>query len=199
MAQVDKFQDLEETGNALVSFINSSRPEKLMKVRGETQALFEKHMETKKLVTQILKDVAQVEEAAGQRLMDMEAEKNQMEEELQSLEDQLRRCSAKSQITDSELEFLQKELESLKNNEHELEALRSEVDEDTEEVIPSAVYVSQVYYLITKIKWEYDTPPNILKGVHYGADMASPINIDTSNISPSDVSDQLWSFVSTEW
>lgn len=25
-------------------------------------------------------------------------------------------------------------------------------------------YVAQVYYLITKIKWEYDTPPNILKG-----------------------------------
>lgn len=25
-------------------------------------------------------------------------------------------------------------------------------------------YVAQVYYLITKIKWEYDTPANILKG-----------------------------------
>lgn len=25
-------------------------------------------------------------------------------------------------------------------------------------------YVAQVYYIITKIKWEYDTPPNILKG-----------------------------------
>lgn len=35
--------------------------------------------------------------------------------------------------------------------------------------------------------------------VHYGADLATPINIDTSVRSRSDVSNQLWGFVSTEW
>lgn len=35
--------------------------------------------------------------------------------------------------------------------------------------------------------------------VHYGADLATPINIDTSLRSRNDVSDQLWGFVSTEW
>lgn len=25
-------------------------------------------------------------------------------------------------------------------------------------------HVAQLYYLVTKIKWEYDTQPNILKG-----------------------------------
>ncbi|KAF3846860.1 hypothetical protein F7725_003938 [Dissostichus mawsoni] len=135
MAQSHKFQDLEETGDVLVSFINSSQPERLIQVKEGHQALFDKHLE----------------EAAGQRLMDMEEEKNQREEELQILEDQLRK------------------------------------------------YVAQVYYLITKIKWEYDTPPNVLKGVHYGPDLATPINMDTSSLSPCEVSDQLWSFVSTEW
>lgn len=90
--------------------------------------------------------------------------------------------------------------------------------------------MAQVYYLITKIKWEYDTQPNILKGgtaicfgggggrmaarvvsnhlaltlslpaaVHYGADLATPINIDMSLRPQSEISDQLWDFVSTEW
>ncbi|XP_029294062.1 kinetochore protein Spc24 [Cottoperca gobio] len=199
MAQGHKFQDLEETGEVLVAFINSSQPEKMRRVKEEHQALFDQHVETKKIVTQILKDVAQVEESAGQRLLDMEEEKNRREKELESMGDQLRQCTAKSQMTDSELQFLRRELESLSNAEHELESLQTEVDEDTTEVIPSAVYVAQVYYIITKIKWEYDTQPSTLKGVHYGADLATPINIDTSTQSQSDVSDQLWGFVSTEW
>lgn len=55
MAQGHKFQDLEETGEVLVSFINSSQPEKLRQVKDEHQNLFDQHVETKKIVTQILK------------------------------------------------------------------------------------------------------------------------------------------------
>lgn len=55
MAQGHKFQDLEETGEVLVSFINSSQPEKLRRVKDEHQALFNQHIETKKFVTLILK------------------------------------------------------------------------------------------------------------------------------------------------
>lgn len=55
MAQGHKFQDLEETGEALVGFINSSQPEKLREVKLERQALFDAHAETRKIVTQILK------------------------------------------------------------------------------------------------------------------------------------------------
>uniref|UniRef100_A0A3B4UZU9 Kinetochore protein Spc24 n=1 Tax=Seriola dumerili TaxID=41447 RepID=A0A3B4UZU9_SERDU len=193
MAQGHKFQDLEETGEALVALINSSQTEKLRRMKDEHRVLFDQHIETKRILTQILRG------NVGQRLLNMEEEKKQREKELKSLEEQLRQCIAKSQITDSELHFLKGELESLRNTEHELETLQSEVDEDTTEVIPSAVYVAQVYYIITKIKWEYDTPPNILKGVHYGADLATPINIDTSMRSRSDVSDQLWGFVNTDW
>ncbi|KAM3598843.1 uncharacterized protein V6R79_023266 [Siganus canaliculatus] len=207
MAQGHKFQDLKEMGEAFVDFINSSQPEKLRQVKDELQVLFEQQLETKKIVTQMLKDVAQTEESVGQRLLDMEEQKKQKEQELQDVEEQLRQCTAKSQISDSELQnpfrdsrlFLQRELETLRNAEHELQTLQNEVDEDTTEVIPSAVYVARVYYLITKIKWEYDTQPHVLKGVHYGAELATPINIDTSARPRSDVSDQLWDFVSSEW
>ncbi|XP_034046103.1 kinetochore protein Spc24 [Thalassophryne amazonica] len=199
MAQGHKFQDLEESGESLVGFINSSQPEKLRQVKVEHQTLYDKHSETKAVVTQILKDIAQIEACAGQKLLNLEEEKQHKDEELNSLEEQLRQCNAKTQITDSELQFLQRELESLRNTEKELDTLQNEVDEDTTEVIPSAVYVAQLYHVITKIKWEYGTEPHVLKGVHYGAELATPINIDTSQRSRSDVSDQLWAFVNSEW
>ncbi|XP_059204600.1 kinetochore protein Spc24 [Centropristis striata] len=199
MSQDHKLQELGGTGEAVLAIINSAQLTLLRRVKDEHLALFDQHIETKKIMTQILRDVAQTEEGAGQRLLDMEEQQKQRDKELEILDEQLRKCTAKSQMTDSELQFLQSELESLRNTEHELENLQTEVDEDTTEVIPSAVYVAQMYYLITKIKWEYDTQPNTLKGVHYGADLATPINIDTSQRCRSDVSDQLWGFVSTEW
>lgn len=55
MAQCHKFNDLVETAEGLVAFINSSQPEKLRQVKDEHQALFDNHMKTKKIVAQILK------------------------------------------------------------------------------------------------------------------------------------------------
>uniref|UniRef100_A0A3B4UZW6 Kinetochore protein Spc24 n=1 Tax=Seriola dumerili TaxID=41447 RepID=A0A3B4UZW6_SERDU len=189
MAQGHKFQDLEETGEALVALINSSQTEKLRRMKDEHRVLFDQHIETKRILTQILREEAQIEESVGQRLLNMEEEKKQREKELKSLEEQLRQCIAKSQITDSELHFLKGELESLRNTEHELETLQSEVDEDTTEVIPSAVFQFEDVLI---------THEHIIR-MHYGADLATPINIDTSMRSRSDVSDQLWGFVNTDW
>ncbi|XP_028268605.1 kinetochore protein Spc24 isoform X2 [Parambassis ranga] len=169
MAQGHKFQDLEESGETLVAFINSSQPDKLRRVNDEHLTLFEQHTETTKTATQILQELAQIEESASRRLLDKEEEKKQKQTELDDLEEQLKQCTARSQISDSELQLLQRELEHLRCAENDLESLQNEVDEDTTEVIPSAVYVAQVYYLITKIKWEYDTQPNILKGDDTGS------------------------------
>ncbi|XP_026180408.1 kinetochore protein Spc24 [Mastacembelus armatus] len=199
MIQGDKFQEFQEMGKELVAFINSSQTEKLKLIKDEYQALFDKQVETKRIVTQIIKEKAETEKCVAQKLLDMEEENRQRERELQSLEEQLRQYTAKSPIMDSELQFLMGELENLRKTEQELDILQNEVDEDTTEVLPSAVYVARLYHLITKIKWEYDTPPNILKGVHYGPDLATPINIDTSQQSRTDISNKLWGFVSTQW
>ncbi|KAM9780430.1 kinetochore protein Spc24 [Neosynchiropus ocellatus] len=194
-----KFQDLEETGNALVAYINSSQFESLMKVKEEHLLLFDKQAETKNTVAQILQDMAQVEETVAETLLDMEREKEEREEELVRLEKELRQRTAKSQITDSEIQFLQRQLETLRSSEDELEALKNEVYEDTTEVIPSAIYVAKLFYLVTKIKWEYDTEPHVLKGVHHGTELVTPIDFNTSKMSRKEVSDRLWSFISEEW
>ncbi|XP_028310496.1 kinetochore protein Spc24 [Gouania willdenowi] len=199
MAQGHKFQDLEETGEALVGFINSSQLESLSRVKQEHQELFDQQTHTAQTLIHILKDVARIEENVGQTLLDTEKEKKENERQLESLEEQLRRCTAKGQMTDSEIQFLQRELESVRNADHELKTQQNEVDQDTTEIIPSALHVAQLYHKITKIRWEYDTAPNILQAVHYGADLATPISMDSSTQSRADISEQLWGFVSTQW
>lgn len=50
-----KFQDLEETGDTLVALINSAQTETLREIKHEHHVLFDQHIETKKLLTQILR------------------------------------------------------------------------------------------------------------------------------------------------
>lgn len=50
-------------------------------------------------------DVVQIEEDAGQRLLDMEEEKHLRDQELRSLEEQLSQLTAKSQTSDSEIQY----------------------------------------------------------------------------------------------
>ncbi|XP_041718689.1 kinetochore protein Spc24-like [Coregonus clupeaformis] len=200
MSQSNGFQDCMDTGEAMVQILKSSKADdKLRIVREKQQCFFEQHWDTKKTITQMLNDVVQCEDKASKKLLDMEEQKSQVERELDSLEQELQQCTAKSQDMDTELQFLQRELENLRDSEQELQTLQQEVDDDTTEVIPSAIYVAQLYHKVTKIKWEYDTEPHILRGVHYGADLATPINIDTSVRSRCSVSDELWNFVGTEW
>ncbi|KAJ8393538.1 hypothetical protein AAFF_G00060110 [Aldrovandia affinis] len=194
------FQDLEETGEALVCIIKSSKAEHdLRAMRERHQLLFDRHTETKKTTTQLLSDLMQAEKKVGQTLLNLEGQKSEAARELESLEQDLQRSVAKNQTMDAELQFLQRELDSLRDSDREIQALQDEVDEDTTEVIPSAIHLAQLYYKVTKIKWEHDSEPGILKGVHYGKDLATPISVDTTSQSKCAVSDYLWSFVSTDW
>ncbi|KAJ8253992.1 hypothetical protein COCON_G00206040 [Conger conger] len=200
MVSLAGFQDLEETGETLVCIIKSNKGEhNLRGMREGHQRLFECHTNTKRTITQLLSDLTHTEEGVGQKLLALEKQKSERSQELESLEQDLQRSVAKNQTTEAELQFLQRELQSLQDSEREVQNLQDEVDEDTTEVIPSAIYLAQLYYKVTKIKWEHGDEPGILKGVHYGEDLATPINVDTASQSKCAVSDYLWSFVSTDW
>ncbi|XP_067314929.1 kinetochore protein Spc24 isoform X2 [Pseudorasbora parva] len=202
MSQKEEMQDhdLEKSGEALIDFIKSSKAESALQgAREKLQEFFEHHIKTKKTTTELLNDLVHAEEVVSNKLLHLEQQKSQMVQEMERMEQEVQRSLSKSQILDSEQEFLQKELEKLRDGEQEIQTLQQEVDEDTTEVIPSAIYVAQLYYKVTKIKLEVDPEPHILRGVHYGTDVASPINIDTSTRSPCEVSEDLWSLVNTEW
>ncbi|XP_077414131.1 kinetochore protein Spc24 isoform X2 [Vanacampus margaritifer] len=191
---MDKYEEFQESLDTLLDF-SSSQPESLTRMGKEQQAFFNRYMETRGTVAQILKDMVQQEECAAHRLAAMEEKKLLQSKKMESLDEQLRQCTAKNQLSDSELQYLRSEMERLRSPDNELATLQKEVEEDTTEVIPSTIHVVKLYHAITRIKWEYNTKPHILKGAHYGQDLATPIHIDTSVKSQSDIADQLWSLV----
>ncbi|XP_052406690.1 kinetochore protein Spc24 [Carassius gibelio] len=188
-------EDLEKSGEALIEFIESSKAESILRgAREKLQQFFDHHAKTKKTTGELLD-----EEVVGQKLLDLEQRKSHMVQEIERTELEVQRSRSKSQILDSEQEFLLKELERLRDTEQEIQTLQQEVDEDTTEVIPSAIYIAQLYFKVTKIKLEVDTEPHILRGAQYSTDVATSINIDTSTRSPCEISDDLWSLVNTQW
>ncbi|XP_051573210.1 kinetochore protein Spc24-like [Myxocyprinus asiaticus] len=202
MSQNDALNDddLEKSGESLIDFIKSSKAESALQgAREKLQEFFVHHIKTKKTTTEILNSLVHAKEVVSQKLLHLEGQKTQMMQEIERMEQEVQRSLSKSHTLNSEQEFLQRELERLRDAEQEIQTLQQEVDEDTTEVIPSVIYVAQLYFKVTKIKLEVDTEPHILRGVSYGADVVTPINIDTSVRSSCDVSDELWSLVNTEW
>ncbi|XP_078299507.1 kinetochore protein Spc24 isoform X1 [Panthera onca] len=91
------------------------------------------------------------------------------------------------------------ELEELKETEASLKRQEREVDEDTTVTIPSAVYVAQLYRQISKIEWDYECEPGMLKGIHHGPSVAQPVQLDSTQLSKKFISDYLWNLVDTDW
>ncbi|NXX87312.1 SPC24 protein, partial [Urocolius indicus] len=87
----------------------------------------------------------------------------------------------------------------------QLEELREEsrrLDEDMEredDTVPADVYITDLYYKITRIVWDIEAGLSQIRGIHYGPDGAQPIDIDGSHHSRCFISDFLWSLVPTEW
>lgn len=48
--------------------------------------------------------------------------------------------------------------------EEDLQRQERDVDEDNTVTIPSAVYVAQLYHQISKIEWDYECEPGMVKG-----------------------------------
>ncbi|XP_041097998.1 kinetochore protein Spc24 [Polyodon spathula] len=200
MSSLDEgLQALEEVHGALVSIISNDSAETLRKVADKQRLIWEHFDQTEKTASQLVSELLQAEASVAQKLIDAEEEKNRGLRELERLEEELLEAASRNHKLTQEVDFLQKELEALKETEKEMQRLQEEIDEDTTVVIPSAVYKAQLYHKVTKIKWDYGAEPHILRGVHYGADIATPINIDTSQQSETFISNYLWSLVSTEW
>ncbi|KAM6038296.1 kinetochore protein Spc24 [Chlamydotis macqueenii] len=90
----------------------------------------------------------------------------------------------------------ERQLEELREQRRWLE---QDLERGEEEAVPSATYVTQLYYKISRIDWDYEAEPAQIKGIHYGPDIAQPIDIDGSRHSRCFISDYLWSLVPTAW
>nr|XP_031545655.1 kinetochore protein Spc24 [Vicugna pacos] len=159
----------------------------------------ERLLETQDGADQRLREILAAEKEVAQSLLDAKEQAHQGGTELQQLEAELQRASEEDTRLKASLLQLSRELEELKEIEADLERQEREVDEDTTVTIPSAVYVAQLYRRISKIEWDYECEPGMIKGIHHGPSVAQPIHLDSTQLSKKFISDYLWSLVDTEW
>ncbi|XP_055520203.1 kinetochore protein Spc24 [Leucoraja erinacea] len=157
------------------------------------------YMEVEQCVKQQLREIQQSQEHVAQEVINVGEEREISFLELQKIKEKWKETQQQNSKNEMELELLQKELEELEKSEKEMSKLEEEVDENTTVVIPSTKYLAHIFHKVTKIIWDYDCDPSLVRGVHFGVGLAQPINIDSTKHSDSFICDYLWSLVSTDW
>ncbi|XP_030826627.1 kinetochore protein Spc24, partial [Camarhynchus parvulus] len=123
---------------------------------------------------------------AGQRLRGRGQE---LDTELGRAQGSLSSARDTTQALRRALQELQAQLQQLEQNQ----------EEEDEHSLPPDVYVAQLYYEISRIDWDCSAEPGRIRGVHYGPDIAVPLDLDGAQHSGTFVSDFLWGLVPTEW
>ncbi|XP_007106737.1 kinetochore protein Spc24 [Physeter macrocephalus] len=194
------FRDMEEVSQGLLSLLGANRAEaQQRRLLRRHEQVVERLLETQDGAEQRLREVLTAEEEVAQSLLNAKEQAHQGGVELRQLEVELQRASEEDARLKASLLRLSRELEELKEIEADLERQEREVDEDTTVTVPSAVYVAQLYRRISKIEWDYECEPGMIKGIHHGPSVAQPIHLDSTQLSKKFISDYLWSLVDTEW
>ncbi|XP_055284866.1 kinetochore protein Spc24 [Moschus berezovskii] len=194
------FRDMEEVSQGLLSLLGANRAEaQQRRLLGRHEQMVERLLETQDGAEKWLREILTAEKEVAQSLLDAKEQAHQSGVELRQLEAELQRASEEDAHLKANLLQLTRELEELKEIEADLERQEKEVDEDTTVTIPSAVYVAQLYRRISKIEWDYECEPGMIKGIHHGPSIAQPIHLDSTQLSKKFISDYLWNLVDTEW
>nr|XP_005890845.1 PREDICTED: kinetochore protein Spc24 [Bos mutus] len=194
------FRDMEEVSQGLLSLLGANRAEaQQRRLLGRHEQMVERLLETQDGAEKWLREILTAEKEVAQRLLDAKQQAHQGGVEVRQLEAELQRASEEDAHLKADLLQLTRELEELKEIEADLERQEKEVDEDTTVTIPSAVYVAQLYRRISKIEWDYECEPGMIKGIHHGPSVAQPIHLDSTQLSKKFISDYLWNLVDTEW
>ncbi|XP_024412831.2 kinetochore protein Spc24 [Desmodus rotundus] len=194
------FRDMEELCQGLLSLLGANHAEaQQRRLLGRYRQMMERLLETQGSAEQQLREILEAEKDVAQSLLDAKEQACQGVAELQQIEAQLQKASEEDTHLKTSLLQLTRELEDLKEIEANLEKQEKEIDEDTTVTIPAAVYVAQLYHRISKIEWDYECEPGMIKGIHCGPSVAQPIHLDSTQLSKKFISDYLWGLVDTAW
>nr|KAF6482205.1 SPC24 component of NDC80 kinetochore complex [Molossus molossus] len=194
------FRDMEELCQGLLSLLSANHAAaQQRRLLGRYGQMMERLLEAQDGAEQQLREILNTEKDVAQSLLDAKEQACQGVAELQQIEAKLQKASEEDTHLKANLIQLTRELEDLKEIEADLEKREKEVDEDTTVTIPAAMYVAQLYHRISKIEWDYECEPGMIKGIHRGPSVAQPIHLDSSQLSQKFISDYLWSLVDTEW
>ncbi|XP_066109446.1 kinetochore protein Spc24 isoform X2 [Saccopteryx bilineata] len=159
------FRDMEELCQGLLSLLGANHAEaqqrRLLRRYGQ---MTERLLETQDGAERQLQEILDAEKDVAQSLLDAKEQACQGVAELQQIEAKLQKASEEDTHLKASLLQLTRELEDLKEIEADLEKREKEVDEDTTVTIPAATYVAQLYHRISKIEWDYECEPGMIKG-----------------------------------
>ncbi|XP_040202356.1 kinetochore protein Spc24 [Rana temporaria] len=147
----------------------------------------------------LIRDLMSVEEKVAHTVLAAEETKQKVSSRLHKIEREIQEVCEKNASVETDKKFLQKEVEDLKLLEDETEEIEREAQEDTTVVIPSALYTAKLFHSVSKIDWDYSCDSTLIKGIHYGGEIAQPLCIDSTQHSKIFISDYLWSLLSTDW
>ncbi|XP_012291663.1 kinetochore protein Spc24 [Aotus nancymaae] len=194
------FRDMEEVSQGLLSLLGTNRAEaQQRRLLRHHEQVVERLLETQDGAEKQLHEILTMEKEVAESLLNAKEQVHQGGVDLQQLEAGLQEAREEDAQLKASLLQLTRELEELKEIEADLERQKKEVDEDTTVTIPSAVYVAQLYQQISKIEWDYECEPGMIKGIHHGPSVAQPIHLDSTQLSKKFISDYLWSLVDTKW
>lgn len=163
------------------------------------EAMINSLVDTEMQTLDHIRDLLSVEEKVAHTILETEESKKKVSSKLHKIEQEIQDACEKNGSVETDLKFLQKEIEDLKLLEDDIEEVEREAQEDTTVVIPSALYVAKLFHSVTKIDWDYSCDSTLIKGIHYGGEIAQPICIDSTQHSKIFTCDYLWSLLSTDW
>ncbi|XP_053907814.1 kinetochore protein Spc24 [Cuculus canorus] len=191
-----RLQELEELSQELLGILVSEwAVGRLRRSLDARSRMDTKLLETQSSAARFARELTVAEETVARALLEREDQLQRSLRKLQDLEAELERARASRADLEATNRALRRRLEELRAESRSLE----ENPERDEEAVPSAAYVTQLYYKISRIDWDYEADPAQIKGIHYGPAIAQPITIDGSSHSRCFLSDYLWSLVPTEW
>ncbi|KAG9488484.1 kinetochore protein Spc24 [Eleutherodactylus coqui] len=196
----EEMQEYVEVSREIVKVMVSDNAAAVLKKSLDWQeAMIDSLVETESQTSELIRDFLSVEENVAQTLLETEEVKQKTSSKLQKIEQELQAAQDENACLESSIQFLQKELEEVKLLEEEIAEVERESQEDTTVVIPSALYMAKLFHSVTKIDWDYSCDSTLIKGIHYGGDIAQPISIDSTQHSKIFICDYLWSLLSTDW
>ncbi|XP_068034979.1 kinetochore protein Spc24, partial [Anomalospiza imberbis] len=213
-------EEVEELSQELLRELSSGCTEELLR-RGlqRRERLHRRLRDTQSRARELAQGLAEAEARLCRRLAAAQADVQRLRGRRQELDTELERArgnlsSARDKtqypgpwapflgggpvaLTPSLPTALRRGLEELQEQLRRLERDREE--EEEEHSLPPDVYVAQLYYEISRIDWDCSAEPGRIRGIHYGPDIAVPLDVDAAQHSGTFVSDYLWGLVPTEW
>ncbi|XP_007426632.1 kinetochore protein Spc24 [Python bivittatus] len=192
----ERIEDMEEVSKELLKLMTGGKAMDMLKHNlAQQEQMIDKLLDTQKTTKQLIRELMITEEKVAQRLSDREEELKVSIQKLQKTEEELLQANEKDENLRINTNELRKQLETLREESRQQQQnAAEEADRST-----SATYLVHLYYQICHIDWDYSCEPTLIKGTHYGPDIAQSINLDSSQHSPCFISDYLWNLVNTSW